>query len=97
MHVRSAEKEEEKGHSILVTKDAASGLLTANVVPKRADFPEGIRRLGEEIDKLVYKQLTLKTDREPAISSLVSAVIRDRHQDIRIEKPPVASIRVRES
>ena len=47
-----------------------------------------MRRFGEEIDKLVYNK-PLKTDQQPAIRSLASAVIRERHQDISVEKSPV--------
>ena len=57
------EREEEKGRPILVTKDSASDWLSANVVPAKGECPEAARRFGEEIEKLGYNRLTLKTDK----------------------------------
>ena len=73
----------------MVTKALASGWLSANVAPKNGHVPEGVRGLGEEIDKLGYNRLTLKFNQEPAIGSLVSAVIRERHQDSSVGESPV--------
>ena len=60
-----AEKEKEesgnrRGHPIFITKDSATAWISANVIPQKGDTPEGVNRLGEEIDKLGHNRLVLK-------------------------------------
>jgi len=52
--------------------------------------PEGVRRLGEEVEKLGRQRLVLKSDQEPAIKALLQSVKREKHQDIAFEHSPVA-------
>ena len=88
-YMKSAQVEEQAGHPILVTKCSNTKWISANVVPKKGTYPEGIRRLGEELDKLGHRRMTVKSDQEPAILSLKEATIRERHQDITTEESPV--------
>ena len=69
-YMKSAQVEEQAGHPILVTKRSSTKRISANVVPKKGAYPEGIRRLGEELDKLGHRRMTVKSDQEPAILSL---------------------------
>ena len=90
-----AEKEKEesgnlRGHPIFITKDSATAWISANVIPQKGDTPEGVRRLGEEIDKLGHHRLVLKSDQEPAIKALIQSVRREKRQDISVEHSPVA-------
>ena len=87
------EKEESlnsRGNPILVTKCSATAWISANVVPVKGDAPEGVRRLGEEVEKLGHQRLVLKSDQEPAIKALLQSVKREKHQDIAFEHSPVA-------
>ena len=52
--------------------------------------PEGVRRLGEEIEKLGRQRLVLKSDQEPSIKALLQSVKREKHQDIAFEHSQVA-------
>merc|ERR1712086_1181733 len=79
-----------RGNSILVTKCVAAAWISANVVPVKGDAPEGVRRLGEEVEKLGYQRLVLKSDQEPAIKALLQSVKREKHQDFSVEHSPVA-------
>ena len=72
-YMKSAQVEEQAGHPILVTKCSSTKWISANVVPKKGAYPEGIRRLGEELDKLGHRRMTVKSDQEPAILSLKEA------------------------
>ena len=88
-YMKTAELEEQRGHPILVTKCSSTKWISANVVPKKGAYPEGIRRFGEELDKLGHRRMTLKSDQEPAIVCLKEATIRERRQDITSEESPV--------
>ena len=71
-----AEKEKEessnsRGSPILITKCSATAWLSANVVPVKGDAPEGVRRLGEEVEKLGHQRLALKSDQGPSIKALL--------------------------
>ena len=79
-----------RGSPILVTKCSATAWISANVVPTKGDSPEGVRRLGEEVEKLGHQRLVLKSDQEPAIKALLQSVKREKHQDISFEHSPVA-------
>ena len=59
------------------------------MLPKKGAYPEGIRRLGEELDKLGHRRMAVKSDQEPAILKLIEATLRERHQDITTEQSPV--------
>ena len=79
-----AEKEKEerlnsRGSPILITKCSATAWLSANVVPVKGDAPEGVRRLGEEVEKLGHQRLVLKPDQEPSIKALLQSVKRGKH------------------
>ena len=56
----------------------------------KGDAPEGVRRLGEEVEKLGHQRLVLKSDQEPSIKALLQSVKREKHQDISFEHSPVA-------
>ena len=91
MYMTPAAKEtEERGHPILITKDSMTSWISANVMPQKGDTPEGVKRLGEEIDKNGHHRLALKSDQEPAIKAFIQSVRREKRQDISVEHSPVA-------
>ena len=88
-YMKPAQVEEQADRPISVTKCSSTRWISANVAPKKGAYPEGIRRLGEELDKLGHRRMTVKSDQEPAILSLKEAAIRERRQDITTEESPV--------
>ena len=52
----------------------------------KGDAPEGVRRLGEEVEKLGRQRLVLKSDQEPSIKALLQSVKREKHQDISFDR-----------
>jgi len=88
-YMKSSEIEKEAGFPILVSRCSHSKWISANVLPKKGAYPEGIRRLGEELDKLGRRRMVVKSDQEPAILKLIEATVRERHQDITTEQSPV--------
>ena len=56
----------------------------------KGDAPEGVLRLGEEVETLGRQRLVLKSDQEPSIKALLQSVKREKHQDISFERSPVA-------
>ena len=74
----AAKETEERGHPILITKDSMASWISANVIPQKGDTPEGVKRLGKEIDKLGHHRLVLKSDQEPAIKALIQSVRREK-------------------
>ena len=88
-YMKSAEVEQEAGFPILVSRCSHSKWISANVLPKKGAYPEGIRRLGEELDKLGRRRMVVKSDQEPAILKRIEATARERHQDITTEQSPV--------
>ena len=70
---------------MLITKCSATAWMSANVVPVKGDAPEGVRRLGGEVEKLGHQRLVLKSDQEPAIKALLQSVKREKHRDISFE------------
>jgi len=88
-YMKSSEIEEQAGFPILVSRCSHSKWISANVLPKKGAYPEGIRRLGEEFDKLGRRRMVVKSDQEPAILKLIEATLRERHQDITTEQSPV--------
>ena len=90
-----AEQEKEESghlreHPIFITKDSATAWVSANVILQKGDTPEGVRRLGEEIDKLGRHRLVLKSDQEPATKALTQSVRRVKRQDVSVKHAPVA-------
>ena len=79
-----------RGNPISTTKDFATVWVSVNVVPATGDATDGVRRLGEEIDKLGRQRLVLESDQEPAIKALIQSVRREKHRDISVEHSPVA-------
>ena len=51
-------------------------------MPVKGDAPEGVRRLGEEVEKLGHQRFVLKSDQEPAIKALLQSVKREKHQEM---------------
>ena len=66
-YMKSSEIEKEAGFPILVSRCSHSKWISANVLPKKGAYPEGIRRLGEELDKLGHRRMAVKSDQEAAI------------------------------
>ena len=86
-YMKSAEVEQEAGFPILVSRCSHSKWISANVLPKKGAYPEGVRRLGEELDKLGHRRMVVQSDQEPAILKLIEATVRERHQDITTTEP----------
>ena len=75
----AARETEERGRPIFVTKDSMTSWISANVTSQKGATPEGVKRLGEEIDKLGHHRLVFKSDQEPAIKALIQSVRREKH------------------
>ena len=88
-HMKSSEIEKEAGSPILVSGCSHSKWVSAKVLPKKGAYPEAIRRLGEELDKLGHRGMVVKSDQERAILKLIEATVRERHQDITTGQSPV--------
>ena len=68
--------------------------MSANVAPVKGDSPEGVRRLGEEVEKLGRQRLVLKSDQEPAIKALLQSVKRENIRTFHLSIPQSQNIRV---
>ena len=69
--------------------------MSGNVVPVKGDAPEGVRRLGREVEKLGHQRLVLKSDQEPSIKALLQSVKREKQiRTCHSKTPQLQNIRV---
>ena len=81
-------KGEEKGSPILAGIDAKSGTMFAQVVPEKGIHSYAVKRLSQEIRRMGYQKIVLKSDQEPAIMALKGAVRNLQELEIIPEESP---------
>ena len=79
----------EKGMPVLVLRDRRTKVVTANVVPKKGPEPYAVRRLGQDITRVLGMSKCIKSDQEPAIKSLISEVRKEYQIDLAEEESGV--------
>ena len=72
------EKEEEKGMPLVVAKDNMTKMTMARVVPSKELDSYAVETVKRMVERLGYKKVIMKSDREPAILALKEAVRRER-------------------
>jgi len=81
-------KGEEKGSPILAGIDAKSGTMFAQLVPEKGVHSYAVKRLSQEIKRMGYTKIILKSDQEPAIVALKNAVRNLKESEIIPEESP---------
>ncbi len=71
--------------TVLVCKDAGSKSLFADVCTRKGAMEFSVTQTLGNIRRLGYKRISVKTDQEPALIALASAVIRDRQDETILE------------
>ena len=81
----------DKGNPIMVIYDRKSKWRAGIVIHRKGNEPYSIKRAGEEIRKLGYRKIIIKTDQESSIMALKQAVIRELQQEVEVlsEESPV--------
>ena len=76
--------------TILVCKDTGTKNLFADVCTRKGALEYSVTRTLGNIRRLGYKRISMKTDQEPALIALTSAVIRERQDETLLEHSAVA-------
>ena len=84
--------ERDEGMPILVMIDRKSKMRNADVVPEKGANEYAVRRLTQNMDFVGYRNPEVqicKSDQEPALKALRTAVMRNREQGTAPEESPV--------
>ena len=76
------EKEEEKGMPIVVAKDNRTKMIMARVVPSKGLDSYAVETVKRMVERLGYKKIIMKSDKEPAVPALKEAVRRESDVEI---------------
>ena len=89
-YLGDAKREDEtKVQPIIVIKDRKKGTIKAHMLEEKGVNAYAIKRVGQDIGLMGYKKIILKSDNEPAIIALKSAVKTERPEEIIMEESPV--------
>jgi hypothetical protein len=84
------EQGQEDSLTVIVMKDRESKAVFANVVELKGRGIDGtINRVLENIRRLGYKRIVIKSDQEPALTDLVNGIIEARDDETIHEHSPV--------
>ena len=87
-------EDEEVGMPILVSKDlihksCGTGMISARVVPQKGLHAYAVKQLSQDLENLGHSSLIFKSDGEPSIVALKTAVKNERSERIVLETSPV--------
>ena len=93
MWMTSEEDKREYGYQrempILVSADEKTGWLGAWVIPEKGEHWHAVRMLVGSLEELGYNQVIVRSDQEPAIVKLKSAVKREITREVICKESPV--------
>ena len=82
------DREAETGAPILIMRDRRSKTIKANIVPAKGADNYASTVLGNNIERLGYKKIILKSDGENAIKALKNSAKRESDVEIIMEESP---------
>ena len=80
---------ESRGMPMIVLYDSESKYIAAEIVPEKGANEYSVRRMAQIVNRLGYRRVILKSDQEPAIIALKSAVKRELELEVSFEESPV--------